>query len=1242
MKMHGVILLFIVATHAAVAQGELWGMTTQGGPDDAGVIYKTSADGTGQTVQRVFTVAAGKQPIYCQMVEAPNGKLYGLTSDGGFDTDNAFGTNGSLFEFNPATGIYVTKHSFKEVNGNGGFPQGSLVLAPNGKLYGVTALSGNVGDGVLFEFDLSTNVFTNKIDFDADFTGRAPAGGMAVANGKLYGMTREGGAFDAGVIFEYDFVANELTKIFEFDATSGEFPEGVLTLANGKLYGLTSSGGTNNEGVLFEYDLDAGNLSPYTVKVQFGGPIGARPLGSLTLAPNGKLYGQTQLGGANDMGTLFEFDPDPLSIAPFQKKFDFDGVNGGVPEGNSLMSSNGKLYGMTTNGGQSNAGVLFEFDPTGGGTYAKKFNFNGATGSNPKGTIMQADNGLFYGLTYAGGVYDFGVLFEYDPADGPDGKFTKKIDLGGSINGAYPSGALLEASNGKFYGTTYNGGLSDLGVLFEYDRHSEVFIKKIDFNNADGSTPTGGLIEHSNGKFYGMTAWGGTADAGVLYEYLSGSNTYTNKFSFGGNNGENPQGRLTLAGNGNLYGLAQFGGANNRGVLFEFQPASGIVTKKIDLSLSLGSYPIGGLWHASNGKLYGMTSEGGTNNLGVLFEYDPGTNQYINKVDFDNSNGALPFGGLAETSGGKLYGMTSGGGATDQGVIFEYDISTSTLVKKFDFFLEVGTLPAGSFTLSGNGKLYGTTQSGGVNDLGTIIEYNPLTNTLVKTFDFEQAKGSSPLLSALIFVKGDQFITFDPLGAKTFGDAPFVLPAIASSGLPVVYSSSDPLVATVSGSTVTILGAGTAVITASQPGNASFRPAADVEKNLVVNKANQTITFDPLVEKSVSDAAFQLTATASSGLSVGFVSSNTNVATVSGNTVTIVGVGSTTITASQVGNVNYNAAADVEQVLVVNNKTGQSITFGPLTIKTYGDAPFALPATASSGLPITYTSNNPAVATVVGNMVTILSTGTTTIKASQAGDATFAPAVDVEQALMVVKANQIITFGALQDRVIGDPAFTLTATSTSSLVVNFSTTSDKIILASTQVTMVSAGRATISALQSGDLNFNAATPVERSFCIRPARPTINMTNADTESPTLTSSAATGNQWFKDGAALAGATNATLNVTAAGVYNVQVKVDDCVSDFSNDQAVIVTGDIDAGLNTSIQIYPNPASDWLTVSLGEAQGVKSISIVELSGREMDGQQISGNEAKFYVGQYSRGIYLVKVKADRTVKVARFVKN
>lgn len=174
----------------------------------------------------------------------------------------------------------------------------------------------------------------------------------------------------------------------------------------------------------------------------------------------------------------------------------------------------------------------------------------------------------------------------------------------------------------------------------------------------------------------------------------------------------------------------------------------------------------------------------------------------------------------------------------------------------------------------------------------------------------------------VIVARQNQTIAFDALPSVSFGDANFAINAAASSGLGVSYSSSNSSVATVSGNTVTIVGGGSTTITASQGGDSNYNAAASFDQTLTVNQASQTITFNSLPAVNFGDSPFNLTATASSGLTVNYTSSNTAVATISGNVVTILTAGSTTITASQTGNNNYSSAADVAQLLSINEITG--------------------------------------------------------------------------------------------------------------------------------------------------------------------------------------------------------------------------------------------------------------------------------------------------------------------------------
>jgi uncharacterized repeat protein (TIGR03803 family) len=716
-------------------------MTSRGGTDGLGTIFKTNSDGTSQSVQKSFKyLVSGARP-QGSLTEGQNGKLYGMTSQGG---PNDYGV---LFEYDLATSAYIKKLDF--IGANGAYPGASLTKASNNKLYGMAVYGGVNDAGVLFEYDPATSTYTKKLDFEkpnVSTLGGSPTGSLTLAgNGKLYGMTSYGGPNGYGVLFEYDPATSTYTNKFSFNVTTGSYPFGSLNLAsNGKMYGMTNQGGANSFGVLFEYDPAT---STYTKKLDFNNTTnGANPKGNLTQAGNGKLYGMTNAGGTSGTGVLFEYDP---ATSTYTKKLDFiNNTTGYYPNGSLAIAANGKLYGTTSSGGANN-GVLFEYDPA-TSTFTKKFDFNGTNGSNPSSSLALATNGKLYGLTQDGGSLSDGVLFEYDPATS---SFTKKLDFN-LTDGESPLGSLAQASNGKLYGTTNGGGATGNGTLFEFDPATATYTKKLDFIGTNGSSPEGSLVLSGNGKMYGMTNDGGTNSAGVLFEYDPTTSAFTKKLDFIYTaTGGNPYGSLLLAGNGKLYGLTGYGGVNDKGVIFEYDPATNIYTKKIEFSSGSGGYqPEGDLIQATNGKLFGMTRLGGTNDKGVIFEYDIATNIITKRVDFTGVNGESPTGNLAQALNGKLYGMTERGGANTIGVLFEYDPATNVYTKKIDFNGTTnGGTPNGSLELSSNGKLYGFTTSGGANNFGVLFEYDAATNTYSKKQDFAGANGAYPYKGSLLF-----------------------------------------------------------------------------------------------------------------------------------------------------------------------------------------------------------------------------------------------------------------------------------------------------------------------------------------------------------------------------------------------------------------------------------------------------------------------------------------------------------
>lgn len=351
----------------------------------------------------------------------------------------------------------------------------------------------------------------------------------------LWGMTRNGGQNDEGTIFKTDLNGENHTVVYSFTSNQGTLPHGSLIQAsNGKLYGMVMSGVSC--GAIFEFDP---STETYIKKAEFDNTSGCAPKGSLVQASDGLLYGMTELGGDFNKGTLFKFDTE---ISVITKVLDFDVDNGERPVGNSLIEVSGKLYGMTKSGGTSfgTPGVLFEYDLT-SGNYNVKFNFDSfnGLGDNPYGSLTQASNGKLYGMTIDGGIgNNDGVIFEYNIATET---VSRKYDFNNFDDGLNPQGDLIETSSGIFYGMTQDGGVNSEGVIFEYNLTTNTYTKKFDFDrNSSGSYPQGSLMQASNGKLYGMTNEGGANDWGVFFEYDPTSDIFTKKLDFNDTNGRNP------------------------------------------------------------------------------------------------------------------------------------------------------------------------------------------------------------------------------------------------------------------------------------------------------------------------------------------------------------------------------------------------------------------------------------------------------------------------------------------------------------------------------------------------------------------------------------------------------------------------------------------------------------------------------------------------------------------------------
>ena len=373
--------------------------------------------------------------------------------------------------------------------------------------------------------------------------------------------------------------------------------------------------------------------------------------------------------------------------------------------------------------------------------------------------------------------------------------------------------------------------------------------------------------------------------------------------------------------------------------------------------------------------------------------------------------------------------------------------------------------------------------------MATIVSAGTCTITASQAGNTNYA-AAAPVMRSFTVTQANQTITFNALGNVTFGATPFAISATASSGLTVTFASTTMPVCTVSGTTVTIAGAGTCSITASQAGNTNYTAAAPVMQSFTVNQASQTITFSALGNVALGTPPFAISASASSGLAVGFASTTIAVCTVSGTMVTVLTAGTCSITASQPGNANYTAATLVVQSFGVG-QTSQTISFSALGNVAFGVAAFPISASASSGLTVTFASNTIPVCTVSGTTVAIVAVGTCSITASQAGNATYAAATPVVQSFTVTQGTQTITFNALGNVAFGAAAFPISASASSGLAVTFASNTIPVCTVSgTTVTIVAVGACSITATQAGNATYAAAAPVVRGFTVNQATQTI--------------------------------------------------------------------------------------------------------------------------------------------------------
>ena len=350
-------------------------------------------------------------------------------------------------------------------------------------------------------------------------------------------------------------------------------------------------------------------------------------------------------------------------------------------------------------------------------------------------------------------------------------------------DGAYPSGGLIADAAGDLFGATGGDGTNNDGTVFEIaktqDGYASTPTTLVDFTGDNGSIPNGGLVFDAAGDLFGTTFEGGASGRGTVFEIAKTQGGYagapTTLVSFAGADGEYPTGELLTDAAGDLFGTTSDGGGGNFGTVFEIANTGGgyasAPTTLVSFTGADGKYPGAGLIADAAGDLFGTTEAGGANNDGTVFEIGKTEGGYADTpavlVSFTNADGTTSHSSLIFDAAGDLFGTTQAGGADDSGTVFEivktdggYADAPTILVS---FTGPGGGGPSGGLIFDAAGDLFGTTLEGGIRNHGTAFEiaktdggYAGEVTTLV---DFRPSRGASPTGALIADAAGDLFGT---------------------------------------------------------------------------------------------------------------------------------------------------------------------------------------------------------------------------------------------------------------------------------------------------------------------------------------------------------------------------------------------------------------------------------------------------------------------------------------------------
>lgn len=596
--------------------GNLYGTTEFGGDaNDDGTIFQITTSGLLTTLYTFTGGSDGSGPM-AGLIQGTDGNLYGTAASGG-DAN----LDGTIFQVT-TNGAFTLLYTFTDGTDGSG-PAAPLIQGFDGSFYGTAQFGGDAnGDGTIFQ--VTTNGgFTSLYVFTGGSDGSGPAAGLLQdTNGILYGTTQFGGnANGDGTIFQIT-TNGAFAGMYEFaNGTDGANPmAGLLRAKDGELYGTTSGGNTNGAGTIYRISTSGTYASWFLFP---GINDGEFPSADLVLGQDGNFYGTAEDGGYLDNGVIFRATQS--GVVTLLYKFGTmglntfgDGLDGSFPEGILVQGSDGTLYGTTSIGGANDDGTIFSI--TTNGVFTLLYTFSGTSdGSSPQAGLVFGNDGNLYGTASGGGdANGDGTIFQITT----NGAFTTIYTFSGGSDGSAPWAPLIQGLDGNLYGTAeFGGDANGDGTIFQVST-SGAFVPLYPFaNGVDGANPVAALVQGSDGLFYGTASSGGLYTNGTVFKIDSTGN-FTVLAQFDGTNGAFPEAPLRQGKDGNFYGTTPDGGTNNSGTLFQVTPAGSLTTLWTFAGANDGANPDDALIPAANGVFYGLAENFGEGGNGEFFRLD--------------------------------------------------------------------------------------------------------------------------------------------------------------------------------------------------------------------------------------------------------------------------------------------------------------------------------------------------------------------------------------------------------------------------------------------------------------------------------------------------------------------------------------------------------------------------------------------------------------------------------------------